>query len=145
MDYIYPNFIVKLLRKPSQRTTMESSLVGITFMLLASLGTTIYLLFFVKVGWAYGTLIVSSAIGVMFFMGSLLVTSYIQYYMFKKTMGLYPPDERLDMKIEEAKQIREELDKAIKEIVEEALDKLGKDKVNEIIENHTKLEEVKHD
>lgn len=109
MDYIFPTFISKALRRPSQRTQLESSLVGITFMMLSSFFTAIYLLFFVKVGWAYGTLIVFSEIGVIFFMGSMLVTNYIQYYVFKKTMGLYPPDEELNMKLEEAKLIILEL------------------------------------
>jgi len=82
-------------------------------MMLASFFTAIYLLFFVKVGWAYGTLIVFSELGVIFFMGSMLITTYIQYYTFKKMMNLYPPDEELEMKIEEAKQIRDELNELI--------------------------------
>lgn len=113
MDYIYPNFLAKLLRKPSQRTQMESSLVGITFMMLTSLGTAIYLLFIIKVGWAYGSLIVISEIGVIFFMGSMLITTYVQYYIFKKSMGLYPVDEELQMKIEEGRILFKELGELI--------------------------------
>ena len=82
-------------------------------MMLTSLGTAIYLLFIIKVGWAYGSLIVISEIGVIFFMGSMLITTYVQYYIFKKSMGLYPVDEELQMKIEEGRILFKELGELI--------------------------------
>ena len=108
-DYIFPNFIARALRTPSAKTQAEANLVGITCMLLASWATGIYLLFFARVGWAYGSLIIFSDLGVTFFLGSQLITSYIQYYTMKKAMGLYPIDEELQMKIDEAEKIREQI------------------------------------
>ena len=44
-----------------------------------------------------------------------LVTSYVQYYAYKLSMGLYPPDLKLIFKIQEAKQLKLELEQIIKE------------------------------
>ena len=105
--------ISKILRSPSVRTQFEASLTGIVSLLLASLGTTIYLVAFTEMSGWFKFLTIIGEIGLFLLMGSSLVGTYTQYYVFKKTMGLYPPDEELNMKLEEAKQVRDELNELI--------------------------------
>ena len=54
-------------------------------------------------------------IALFLLMFSNLSMTYIQYYSFKKAMGLYSPSQRFLMKLEDAKRIKKELEVLIKE------------------------------
>lgn len=88
-DYIFPNFIAKALRKPSMKTQMEATMVGLVMMLITSLGTSGYIVFFSSWPVFFKVISVISEIGIVLFMGSFLVTSYMQYHAYKAQMGLY--------------------------------------------------------
>lgn len=108
--------IQQILKRPSQRTQMEATLTGLTIILLSTIGTSIYLVFFsdmvvwLKIVSAFGGL------GIFLLLFSNLCLTYIQYHSFKLSMGLYPPDKKLLMKLEEAKSTINELNKLIKEV-----------------------------
>ena len=116
MDYIIPDFLAKLLRKPSQRTQLEASIVGILFIMTASIGISIYMIFFTKISIYYKIFSGIGGIGVFLLLGSNLVTTYLQYYYLKVNLNLYPPNEKLIMKIDEAKLLIKELNDIIKEV-----------------------------
>lgn len=108
-DYIFPNWITKILRTPSERTQMESSLVGITVMMLGSLAVTSYLLINGDMsGWLKFFIIVSE-LGILSFQFSLLSTTYKTYYEYKLSQGMYPEDYKLKLLIEKANLIKEEI------------------------------------
>lgn len=115
MDYIFPDKIAKVLRKPSERTQLEASLVGITFILLGTIGLAIYFIFFTEMSAWFKVLLSLSEIGIISFQLSTLTTTYIQYHILKTTLGLYPEDKKLDLKIQKAKVIVKELNKIIEE------------------------------
>lgn len=115
MDYIFPNFLAKVLRTPSPRTQMESSLVGIAIMMLGSLCVTSYILINTDMSTLLKTFIAIGEIGILGFQWGLLSTTYIQYYNFKLTNGMYPADYKLQLLVDDAKRLKEELDKSIKE------------------------------
>jgi len=115
-DYIFPNKLAKVLRSPSQRTTMEATLVGYTGFILTSLATTVYMLFFTELGLFWKVLSGIGEICLFLLLSSQLVSAYIQYYTFKKNMGMYPPDRELEMKVMEAKDINRDLNELINRI-----------------------------
>lgn len=79
-------------------------------------------------------------IGLFLLMGSSLVGTYIQYYVFKKTMGLYPLDEELNMKLEEAKQVRDELNDLIDK--NKTIETINEDEGTKVLKDReTKLEQ----
>ena len=113
MDYIFPDFVAKILKKPSERTQLEASLVGITCMILGSLGIAIYFIFFSEVNVWFKILIGLSGMGFFLFQFSTLATTYLQYFMLKSALGLYPEDYKLKLKVNEAKELVKELNKLI--------------------------------
>jgi len=113
VDYIFPDIIAKVLRKPSDRTQLEASLIGVTFMLLGSLGMAIYFIGFTDMSIWFKILLGFGEIGILSFQFSLLVTTYIQYYTLKKTLGLYPIDYQLRQKIIEAKDLITDLNSLV--------------------------------
>lgn len=118
-DYIYPKFVTDILKKPSERTQMESSLVGITVMMLGSMAVTSYLIINgIVTGFWFIFLICASELGVLSFQFSLLSTTYQTYYSYKMEKGLYPEDYKLKIKVEEAKRIKGELDLTINKLEE---------------------------
>lgn len=125
MDYIFPEFIAKALRKPSERTQMESSLVGITVMMLGSLGIAIFMIAsgIANTFW-FKFLICASELGLLSFQFSLLTTTYSTYHTYKLERNLYPIDYKLKMKIEEAKILKEDLNK----LITQQLNKTGGEK-----------------
>lgn len=109
-DYIFPSWVVKILKAPSERTQMESSLVGITIMMLASLCLVSYMIINgVVTGFWLILLVCSSELGLLSFQFSLLTTSYQTYRQYKLQNGMYPEEYKLKLKIDEAKYLKEEL------------------------------------
>lgn len=113
-DYIFPNILAKALKRPSQRTTMEATLIGLTGFILCSLGTAIYLMFFTNMSIFFKITTGLGEICLFLLLGSQLATSYLQYYFFKKSMGLYSKDEELIQKVDEAKMLIKDLDELVR-------------------------------
>jgi len=114
MDYIFPEKLAKVLRKPSERTLLEASLVGLACMILGSLGIAIYMIFFTDMSIWFKVFLGLGELGILSFQLSGLATTYVQYYTLKKALGLYPEDYELKRKIMEGKELVEELNKLIK-------------------------------
>jgi hypothetical protein len=130
MDYLFPDWATKILKAPSERTSMESSMVGILVMMLGSLGLVSYLIINgIISGFWYIFLTISSELGILSFQFSLLSTTYQTYFQYKMMNNLYPKDYVLQQKIEEAKRIKEELDKSIKDNEVNTLIKSNKEEV----------------
>jgi len=109
------SLITAALRRPSQRTQMEATLTGLSVLLCTSIITPIYLIFFSESSLWIKILSGIGGIGLFLIMFSNLAMTYIQYYTYKKTMGLYPVSQRLLHKIEGAKHLKKELEDLIKE------------------------------
>lgn len=109
-DYILPDWATKILKAPSERTQMESSLVGILVMMLGSLAVTSYMIIngVVEGAW-FKFFIIASELGILSFQFSLLSTTYQTYHQYKLQNNMYPQDYKLKLKIEEGKRIRDEL------------------------------------
>jgi hypothetical protein len=103
------------LRRPSQRTLYEAQLTGMTIILLSSLITPFYTIFFTDLSLWLKILTSAGSIGICLFISSNLATTYIQYYTFKTQMGLYPKDYMLQQKIDDAKYIIQELNELVEE------------------------------
>ena len=117
MDYVIPDKLAKMLRKPSPRTQMESSLIGIMVMMLGSLCVTSYMIINGLVeGFWFKFLIIASELGILSFQWGLLSTTYQQYYNYKLENDMYPMDYKLKICTEEAKIINEKLDSTIKQV-----------------------------
>ncbi len=116
-DYIYPEWAVKMLKAPSERTQMESSLVGITIMMLGSLGIAIFMIAsgIANTFW-FKFLICASELGLLSFQFSMLSTMYQTYHNYKLETGCYPFDYKLKMKMDNAKVLKEELSEMIDSI-----------------------------
>ena len=108
------NIIQAALRRPSLRTQIESSLVGIVMIMTSSIGIAIYMIGFTPMALTYKILIGIADFGVLFFIGPNLITLYAQLYALKMEMNLYPPDMKLYNKIQEAETIKNELEELIK-------------------------------
>ncbi len=115
MDYIFSNKLAKVLRKPSDRTQLEATLMGLSIMIIGGIGLVIYFVFMTDISIFFKILITFSGIGFFLLQSSSLVSTYIQYYTLKMTLGLYPEDTKLLMKINEAKDLRDELNKLIEQ------------------------------
>lgn len=122
--------ITAILKRPSQRTQLEATLAGLSVLLITSIVTPIYTIFFTDVNVWLKILTGLGGIGIFLFMFSNLSLTYIQYYTFKTQMGLYPLDKRLLMKLEDAKLIKKELGELIKESEQDNLIKLNKEVEN---------------
>jgi len=115
--------VTSILKRPSQRTQMEATLTGLTVIMLTSLGTAIYLVFFTDSNVWIKVLSGLGGFALFLMLFSNLSLTYIQYHAFKLAMGLYPTDKKLLMKLEEAKIIKKELEELIKESEQETLTK----------------------
>ena len=107
--------LTEILKRPSQRTQMESTITGLSILLMTSFVTPIYMIFFTEMSVWLKVLTGLGSFGIILFMFSNLSLTYIQYHSYKKAMGLYSPDKKLLMKIEDAKRIKKELEDLIKE------------------------------
>jgi len=126
VDYVFPEWAVNIMKAPSQRTQMESSLVGLTIMMLGSLGVAIFMIASgIVSGFWFIALICLSEAGLLSFQFSMISTTYQTYYSYKLEMGMYPLDYKLDLKIKEAKLLKDELDSIITQI---ELNKTGGEK-----------------
>lgn len=124
MDYLLPEWAAKALRKPSERTQMESSLVGLLVMMLGTLGLTIFLITNgVVSGFWYIFLTCAVEFGILNFEFSLLSTTYQTYHSYKMEHGMYPEDYRLKMKLFDAKTIIKELNDLVKSMEEKNVQK----------------------
>ena len=111
------SIITDILKKPSPRTQMESSMTGISVLMIGSLALVIYLITTgVVTGFWYISLIILSELGILSFQFSLLSTTYQTYRQYKLEMGLYPIDYVLTQQVNEAKKLLNELDLTIKKV-----------------------------
>jgi hypothetical protein len=114
MDYILPNWLTKVLTRPSPRTQMESSLVGIMIMMLSSLFITSYMVIYnVVPGVWFKIFVIAGEIGVLSFQYSLLATTYQEYRNYKLQNDMYPKDYKLELAVQKAKIAKEELEKLL--------------------------------
>ena len=111
------SIITDILKKPSPRTQMESSMTGISVLMIGSLALVIYLIATgVVTGFWYISLIILSELGILSFQSSLLSTTYQTYREYKLEMNMYPIDYVLTQKVNEAKKLLNELDLTIKKV-----------------------------
>jgi len=115
-DYIFPKVVTDILKRPSERTQIESTLVGITMLMLGSLGIAGYFIFAEDHSLMFKLLIGLSEFGILLFQFSLLATTYQTYHQYKLEKGFYPIDYELKMKIEEAKMITKDLNTILSKI-----------------------------
>lgn len=132
MDYVLPDWFAKALRKPSERTQMESSIVGLLVMMLGSLFIASYFIINGDMTIWFKIAIGASELGILSFQWSILSTTYQTYYQYKLEMGAYPIDYKLKLKLDDAKKISENLTQIIKEFEEENKNRL---KTKEEIKN----------
>lgn len=107
--------ITEILKRPSERTMMEATIAGLSILLITSVVTPIYIIFFSQSALWLKLLTGIGGIGLFLMMFSNLAMTYVQYYSFKKAMGLYSTSQRLLMKLEDAKRIKKELEGLINE------------------------------
>jgi hypothetical protein len=100
--------IKAILSRPSERTQMESTLTGLSFMMIGSLLIAGYLVYTSDSNWFRFFLIVSE-LGVLIFQTGLLSQTYQSLKSYKLEHNLYPVDYKLNLKIDEANKIIEEL------------------------------------
>lgn len=111
------SIVTDILKKPSPRTQMESSMTGISVLMIGSLALVIYLIATgVITGFWYISLIILSELGILSFQFSLLSTTYQTYREYKLEMNMYPIDYVLTQKVNEAKKLLNELDLTIKKV-----------------------------
>jgi uncharacterized membrane protein YesL len=110
----------KLLRaalmRPSQRTQMESTLVGLTFMMLGSILIAGYLIYTSDSNW-FRFFLSLSEFGVLIFQAGLLSQTYQAYSAYKLENNMYPKDYKLSLKIDQAKELIVELNGLIEKEV----------------------------
>lgn len=104
-----------IFHRPSTRTLLESSIVGICVFMLSAIGIAVYLIFFTEMNIWFKVLTGVSDLGIILFMFPNLANSYLQLYSYKMEMNLYPKDVKLILKINEAKDLIKELNKLIEE------------------------------
>ena len=129
------SIVTDILKKPSPRTQMESSITGISVLMIGSLALVIYLISTKTItGFWYIFLIILSELGILSFQFSLLSTTYQTYRQYKLEMGMYPIDYVLTQQVNEAKKLLNELDLTIKKVEEENSKVLKQEVENAIIQ-----------
>jgi hypothetical protein len=98
---------------------MESSLMGISVMMLGSLAIASYLIINGDMAKGFKWLLGVSELGVLSFQYSLLVTTYQAYNQYKLANDMYPKEYKLKMKIDNARQVRDELNQMLDDIDKE--------------------------
>ena len=106
--------ITSILTRPSQRTQMEATLTGLSVLMITSLATPIYMIFFTEASIWIKVFTSIGSVGIILFMFANLSLTYIQYRSYKEAMGMYEPSQKLLMKLEDAKIVRDELEALIK-------------------------------
>lgn len=106
--------ISAILRRPSQRTQYEATLTGLSVLIITSLITPIYIIFFTDFSILFKILSAFSGIAIVLILFSNLSMTYLQYYFFKKSMGLYNEQQEIGFLIEDAQEISRKLDSKIK-------------------------------
>jgi hypothetical protein len=120
--------ISTILRRPSQRTIYEATLSGLSVLMITSIITPIYIVFFSDTTLFLKILSGIGGISLFLTMFAGLSMTYIQYYTFKMEMGLYSIDKKLLMKLEDAKIIKQELEMLIYAQEQDNLTKLNRRK-----------------
>lgn len=169
-EKIKEGILGKMLRKPSPRTQLESSIVGITIMLLASLTSAVYVIFFSNYGVFWKIVSGLGEVGILLMMLSSLATTYVQLYSLKMSMGLLEGDNLMEMinqintnsknqdkqdlsmdntsgekvKLDEGK-ARKRKKKVARETLPQSIPKLDRDFTKQIVESFIKTEEVKNE
>lgn len=111
------SIVTDILKKPSPRTQMESSMTGISVLMIGSLALIIYLISTgVVTGFWYISLIILSELGILSFQFSLLSTTYQTYRQYKLEMNMYPIDYVLTQQVNEAKKLLNELGLTIEKV-----------------------------
>lgn len=100
--------LTAILTRPSERTQMESTLTGLTFMMIGSILITSYLVYTNDSNW-FRFFLILSELGVLSFQFGLLSQTYIAYRNYKLEHNMYPTDFQLTLKIDEAKKVLVEL------------------------------------
>jgi hypothetical protein len=103
-----------ILMRPSQRTMFESSMVGLVFIMIGSLLIAGYLVY-TQDSNLFRTFLILSEIGVLSFQYSALARTYQDYRAFMIENNLYSIDQKIALKIEEAKEIIVELNNLVNE------------------------------
>jgi hypothetical protein len=93
----------------------EATLTGMSVLLITSTITPIYVIFFSDSAIWLKIMSGIGGVGLILLMFSNLSMTYIQYYTFKKSMGLYPVDKKLEMKLDDFKYLTKEINELIKE------------------------------
>ena len=117
-DYIFPNWAAKALRKPSERTQMESTMVGITLMILGSLFVASYFVINGDLSTMMKIAISVSELGILSFQFGLLASTYQTYYSYKLEKGYYPEDYKLKIQLEQANKMIQELQDSVNKLME---------------------------
>lgn len=105
--------IQAILKRPSVRTQMESSIAGISVIMLSSLAITTLMIINGTVAGAMKWFIISGEVGILLFQYSLLSTTYQNLVEYKLNNKLYPIEYQLQVKIEEANKVKEDLDRLL--------------------------------
>lgn len=108
--------LTEILKRPSQRTQLEAMMAGLSILLITSTIIPIYTIFFTDSSLLIKLFTGFGGVGIFIMMFSNLSMTYIQYHSYKIAMDLYTPSQKLLMKLEEAKVIKDELNNLIKEI-----------------------------
>jgi len=89
MDYIFPQKIADAMKKPSLRTQLESSMIGIVVMILSSLCVFFYIAIYSAYSIKLKIFIGFGELGIILMMLSQLVSTFQQYFSHKLMLGLY--------------------------------------------------------
>lgn len=87
-NYIFPNFLAKLMSKVSQRTQYESELMSLSVILIGIIIMSIFGIFYTNLSLFIKIMTAVNMIAAFVFLSSRLVTSYQQYKSYLEVMGL---------------------------------------------------------
>ena len=80
--YCFPDVLASAMKKVSQRTQYESSLLSMFFILVGMIAFSVYMIFFTEFSWWFKGMFLFNSFCGMIFMISYLVTNYQQYTAF---------------------------------------------------------------
>jgi hypothetical protein len=94
--------ISKALRKPSQRTQLEATLVGLITLILVSLVSCIYVIFFTESSLIVKIMSGIGEVAILLLLLGNLAGTYQQYFFMMRALGLFDENGKI-IKPEEAK------------------------------------------
>ena len=101
-EYIFPNFMAKIMAKVDLRTQYEASMLSMTFILIGLMISVIYIYLYVQFPLWYKITIIINGIADFVFLSSFIVTTYQQYITLMETLKF---QKELKGGIENAKEI----------------------------------------